>query len=332
MSLRGHYRCTVRIVLALFSLVSLAPQHIGSGDSVQARDTESVIESISPALPNGVKFSIVGADTFVRVESRSHEVLVNGYENEPYLRIQRSGLVQVNDSSQTTFLNSDRYGNIDLSNFKKSDVPKWRTIATNGVAMWHDHRSHWMNPVRPGTIDNRGTVLKWTIPVAVDGVKTDISGALYLREKASVLWWAVGLLSLLFACVLAVKNPRVMRGILAMVTFAGVAVGALEFLGLPHGARITPILLMFSLGASILATVSLFGDKWKIPTHVAASFGAGAGAALLVAVWLCSDQVRAAYVPGLANAWIARATLTSMAGVGIVVIADAFLRITKSTE
>jgi hypothetical protein len=321
----------VRIVLALFSMVSFVPQHMGSGDSVQARDTESVIESITPALPDGVKFSIVGADTFVRIESRSHEVQVNGYENEPYIRINKSGRVQVNDSSQTTFLNSNRYG-FFFSNFKKSDIPKWRTIATNGVAMWHDHRSHWMNPIRPATIDDRGTVLKWSVPVVVDGAKTTISGTLYLRAQASGAWWLVAFVSLLAACVLAVKKPRAMRGVVIAISFCGVVVGAQEFAGLPSGARITPILLLFSLGASLLATAAWIGNRWRMPAHVSAALSAGAGAALLVAVWQCVGQVRAAYIPGLTDMWTARATLTAMVGVGIVAIADAFLRITKSAE
>lgn len=305
---------------------------MGSGDAVQPRDTQSVIESVAPALPKGVKVSIVGSDTFVRVESVGHDVQVQGYEDEPYLRIDKEGTVQVNDSSQTTVLNSDRYGNVDLTEFKKSDIPKWRTIATNGIAMWHDHRSHWMNPVKPATIDDKGTVLQWTIPITVDGVVTKVDGALYLRGSPSPLWWLVSLISLLLAGILALKNPRALRLATLLLAACGVLVGTLELIGLPAGARITPILLMFSAGALALSAVAFVGQRMRIASHVAAAMSAGAGGAMLVAVWLCSDQVKFSYVPGLTQEWAARSTLTAMAGVGVIAIADAYARIARGSD
>lgn len=305
---------------------------MGSGDAVQPRDTQSVIESVAPALPKGVKVNIVGSDTFVRVESVGHDVQVQGYEDEPYLRINKEGIVQVNDSSQTTVLNSDRYGNADLTEFKKSDIPKWRTIATNGIAMWHDHRSHWMNPVKPATIDDKGTVLQWTIPITVDGVVTKVDGALYLRSSPSPLWWLVSLISLLLAGILALKNPRALRLATLLLAACGVLVGALELIGLPAGARITPILLMFSAGALALSAVAFVGQRMRIASHVAAAMSAGAGGAMLVAVWLCSDQVKFSYVPGLTQEWAARSTLTAMAGVGAIAIADAYARIARGSD
>ena len=305
---------------------------MGSGDAVQPRDTQSVIESVAPALPKGVKVSIVGSDTFVRVESVGHDVQVQGYEDEPYLRIDKEGTVQVNDSSQTTVLNSDRYGNVDLTEFKKSDIPKWRTIATNGIAMWHDHRSHWMNPVKPATIDDKGTVLQWTIPITVDGVVTMVDGALYLRSSPSTLWWLVSLISLLLAGILALKNPRALRLATLLLSACGVLVGTLELIGLPAGARITPILLMFSAGALALSAVAFVGQRMRIASHVAAAMSAGAGGAMLVAVWLCSDQVKFSYVPGLTQEWAARSTLTAMAGVGVIAIADAYARIARGSD
>ncbi len=305
---------------------------MGSGDAVQPRDTQSVIESVTPALPNGVKFSIVGSDTFVRVESVGHDVQVQGYEDEPYLRIDKEGTVQVNDSSQTTVLNSERYGNVDLTEFKKSDIPKWRTIATNGIAMWHDHRSHWMNPVKPATIDDKGTVLQWTIPITVDGVVTEVDGALYLRDSPSLLWWLVSLISLLLAGILSLKNPRALRLAALLLSASGVLVGTLELIGLPAGARITPILLMFSAGALVLSALAFVGQRIRIASHIAAAMSAGAGGAMLVAVWLCSDQVKSAYVPGITQEWAARSTLTAMAGVGVVAIIDAYVRIARGSD
>ena len=328
----GQYRSLVRLFLAAASFLSLAPAHIGSGDSVQARNTESVIESITPELPSGVKISIVGFDTFVRVESQGHEVLVEGYEEEPYLRISRDGRVEVNDSSMTTVLNSDRYANVDLSTFATSDVPKWRTISTDGTAMWHDHRSHWMSPKPPAVIDEKGTVLTWTIPVTVDGKVSQVKGSLYLRGEASKLWWALAVLAVIASVVLAMTRRRLILPLLMAVSFLGMIVGAMEFAGLTGEARITPVLLLFSAGAFVVGAINLLVRRLTSNADYEDALNVGVGAMMLVGMWLCIDQVSTAYVPGLDSPWMARGVLTVMAGVGISAVVNGVLRIARIND
>lgn len=319
----------MRLFLAAASLLSVAPAHIGSGDSVQARNTESVIESVSPALPSGVKVSIVGFDTFVRIESQGHDVLVEGYEEEPYLRISKDGTVDVNDSSMTTVLNSDRYANVDLSTFVKSDIPKWRTVRTDGVAMWHDHRSHWMSPKPPAVVDNKGTVLTWTIPLTVDGNTVAVNGSLYLRDEASKLWWLVAVGAVIASVLLAMSRRRLVLPVLMAVSLAGIAVGALAFTGLSGEAQITPVLLLFSAGAFVLSVVNAVVRRLSANTDYEDALNAGAGAMMVIGMWLCIEQVSTAYVPGLASPWMARLVLTTMAGVGISAVVNGVLRIAK---
>lgn len=303
---------------------------MGSGDSVQPRNTESVIESISPTAPAGVRISIVGADTFVRLEAMGHRVEVPGYEDEPYLRINTKGVVEINDSSQTTLLNSDRYGNSDLSTFVKSDIPRWRTIATDGIAMWHDHRSHWMSPLRPAPIDEKGTVLTWKIPMVVDGGPLSVNGSLYIRDEASMGWWLVGLGALLFAIVLLASNSAGLFIFVTAVSLFAVAVGAQEFLGLPLNAQITPVMLLFAGGATVLSALALVANRIKTVTQFSYPLLAGAGAALVINAWLCIDQVRAAYVPGLSSPWTARVAVTAMLGAGVVAVFHSISRVIKT--
>jgi hypothetical protein len=241
----------VRILLSLLSVIPMAPAHLGSGDSVQPRDTESVIETVVPALPAGASIEIVGFDTFMRLSALGHEVLVPGYEDEPYLRIDTNGDVFVNDGSATAVLNGDRYGNVDLRNFVRTSEPDWRRIATNGIAMWHDHRSHWMSPKRPAAVDNKGTVQDFIIPFTINGQKTLVEGTLYLREKASIGWWLLGLIGVVGTALLSIAARRKFLWVTPTVSIAAIAIGALELVGLPSGARITPVLLIF--GVSTLA-------------------------------------------------------------------------------
>jgi hypothetical protein len=322
----------MRLILGLLSVLPFPVQHMGSGDSVQPRDTVSVIESVTPALPDGVDVDIVGSDTFVRVRSVGHDVMITGYQNEPYMHIKTTGDVFVNDGSQTTLINSNRYGNVDTSNFVESPTPVWRKIGTNGTAMWHDHRVHWMSPKRPAPIDTLGTVVEWKVPFSVDGVATTMTGTLFLREKSSVLWWLAGFASLLCAVVLSVRRRREFFVLTFLVSMVGVAIGLMQYLGLPDGARITPMILMFSTGAAVVAAVSMFMQRrGHASQHIAVSLNAGAGATLVVCGWLCADQVRAAYVPGIDQQWIVRLLIPILLGIGFVATIDGVTRIMRNT-
>ena len=322
----------MRLILGLLSVLPFPAQHMGSGDSVQPRDTVSVIESITPALPAGVAVDIVGSDTFFRVRSVGHDVMITGYQNEPYMHITTTGDVFVNDGSQTTLINGNRYGNVDTSAFVESPNPVWRKIATNGTAMWHDHRVHWMSPKRPAPIDTIGTVVEWKVPFSVDGVATTVSGTLFLREKASVLWWLAGFVALLCAVVLSVRRRNEFFALTFLMSVAGVVVGAMQFVGLPDGARITPLILMFSAGAAAVAATSMFMQRrGNASQHVALSLNAGAGATLVICAWLCADQVRAAYVPGIDQEWLVRMLIPALLGIGFVATIDGVMRIVRNT-
>lgn len=322
----------MRLILGLLSVLPFPVQHMGSGDSVQPRDTVSVIDSITPALPAGVAVDIVGSDTFVRVHSDGHDVMITGYKNEPYMHITTKGEVFVNDGSQTTLINGNRYGNVDTSSFVESPNPVWRKIGTNGTAMWHDHRVHWMSPKQPAPIDTAGTVLEWKVSMSVDGVPTTVAGTLFLREKASMLWWLAGFAALLCAVVLSVRRRREFFVLTFLISMVGVAVGAMQYIGLPDGARITPLILMFSSGAAVVAAVSMFMQRrGQASQHIAVSLNAGAGATLVVCGWLCADQVRAAYVPGIDQEWLVRMLIPALLGIGFVATIDGVTRIMRGS-
>jgi hypothetical protein len=325
-----QYRSGVRLFVGLLSLLPLAPAHLGSGDSVQPRNTESVIEKISPAVPGGVKIEIVGGDSFVRLTAVGIRAEVPGIKNEPYIRINEDGLVEINDASVTAVLNGDRYGNVDTSQMKPGPVPKWRTISVEGIAMWHDHRIHWMSPTDPPTIDDKGTVQPWKIRMTIAGKATVVSGTLYLREAASVAWWLLIVPAVAIAALLSLLRRRTFFALIVGASLLGVVTGFLEFTGLPEDAQITPVMLLFCAGSAVLAIAASVRLIRPGAMHIAVSLNAGAGAALVVGAWLTADQVRAAYIPGIDAMWLARAAIPVMMGVGIVSVIDGVTRIIRS--
>lgn len=309
------YRLCVKLFIGLLTLMPIVPAHLGSGDSVRPRDTESVIESVVPALPSGVDVDIVGSDTFVRVRAAGHRVEVPGYEGEPYLRIDADGVVSVNDASKTALLNGDRYGDVDLSTFVESDDPVWRVVATDGTAMWHDHRSHWMSPKPPAPINDRGTVQTWVVPMTVDGRATEVNGTLYLRHRASVIWWLLGLVAVFVTIALSLIDRSRMKVVLLVLSLAGAFTGALQYFGLPDGARVTPLLLVFS-GLAVLSCTGAF-VRWGTNDVLRVALATGGFSFMVIAAWLCADHVQAAYIPGIDARWLARSVIPMMLGAGI---------------
>ena len=189
-----------------------------------------------------------------------------------------------------------------------------------------------MSPLKPAVIDDKGTVQPFVIPMVVNGEQVSVNGTLFLREKASVAWWLFGLVALLVAVGLSIAQRRAFFACVAAVSLVGIVVGALEYYGLPHGARITPVLVLFATAASAIAVASLARRFQKNGALVATSLNAGAGATLVVTAWLCIDQVRAAYVPGLDQPWLARIVIPVMFGVGIVSVIDGVMRIAFPAE
>ena len=325
-----QYRSGVRLFVGLLSLLPLAPAHLGSGDSVQPRNTVSVIEKISPAVPGGVKIEIVGGDSFVRLTAIGVRAEVPGIENEPYIRINEDGLVEINDASMAAVFNGDRYGGMDTSRMKPSPVPKWRTISVEGIAMWHDHRIHWMSPTEPPTIDDKGTIQPWKIPLTIAGKETVVSGTLYLRDQASIAWWFLIIPTAAIAVFLSLVRRRAFFALVVGVSLLGVVTGLLEFTGLPKGAQITPVMLMFCAGAAAIAIAAAIRLIRTGAMHIAVSLNAGAGAALVVCAWLTADQVRAAYIPGIDAMWLARTAIPVMMAVGLVAVIDGVTRIIRT--
>ncbi len=151
-------------------------------------DYRSVIDSISPPLPTGVSIEVLDYDSYFQLVDRSgHEVVILGYENEPYARIEKDGTVQVNQRSPATFLNDNRFAEVTVpASADPKAAPEWKTVDQSGTFIWHDHRMHWMSKSVPAVVTDKGKktkVFDYSIPLRVDGTSTTLHGS---------LWWVGG--------------------------------------------------------------------------------------------------------------------------------------------
>ncbi|MFN8152111.1 MAG: hypothetical protein U0R24_13435 [Solirubrobacterales bacterium] len=194
-------------------LLAAAPAAAHGGDP----NYRSEITSITPDTP-GLSAEIENFDADLRLVNDSDQrVVVLGYNEEPYLRFEPDGLVYVNRSSPAAYLNSDRYGRVDVpAGIDPKDPPEWEQVSDTGEWTWHDHRSHYMGDGVPGVVEDqdvRTKVFDYSIPIEVGSRAGSIDGTLYWvgqEDDAPVLPFVIlGIVALgSIALVVVVRRRR----------------------------------------------------------------------------------------------------------------------------
>lgn len=146
-------------------------------------DFRSEIETVRPSVP-GVDFEVLNYDADMELVDRGrHEVVVYGYEGEPFARVLPDGTVQKNKLSPSTYLNVDRYAEVQVPESADAKAPPaWETVDKSGTLRWHDHRMHYMAKTTPPQVKDeseRTKVFDYEIPVRIDGQKGAIEGTLF---------------------------------------------------------------------------------------------------------------------------------------------------------
>jgi hypothetical protein len=171
--------------LVLFAVTApSASAHTISGP--KPTNFRSRLISVTPPAP-GVDVTIV--DLGAKVQLTNHtdrEVLVLGYQFEPYLRVGPQGVFE-NLNSAATYINATVKGGAVPSdvNTDPTTPPRWKKISNGQTVRWHDHRVHWMGGSLPpqvvaqpdqfhrigvGQITFEQNNTKHTIAVALDWV------------------------------------------------------------------------------------------------------------------------------------------------------------------
>lgn len=179
----------------------------------------SVIDRIAPPQP-GLTVQVLGFDQNLQAVNRTgKDVLIRGYENEPYAQILADGTVQVNENSPARYLNEDRYGSVKVPPTAGPDKPvAWQTLDRSGRFTWHDHRMHWMSSSPPPAVTDsskRTKIYAYKVPIEVGGQAAAIHGTLFWvgRAGGGMPAWAIATLVLAaLAAVIAVVAARRRRG------------------------------------------------------------------------------------------------------------------------
>ena len=143
----------------------------------------SEVTGFAPAIP-GLHAEVLNYDSdIVLTNDSDRTVEVEGYEGEPYLRFLPDGTVEANLNSPAYYLNTDRYGEVEVPANADADAdPEWKVVAATGEFSWHDHRSHYMSTSTPPQVtdESRKTkIFDYEIPLRIDGRPAMLDGTLY---------------------------------------------------------------------------------------------------------------------------------------------------------
>jgi hypothetical protein len=313
-------RRALQLALAMVAaLAVLAVPGVASADAAQPGGTKSVIDKLNPPT-EGVRLEAVGGDAFLELTVEpGREVVVMGYQGEPYLRVTPEGTVEQNRLSPAVGLNTARFGG-DVQNGADSLAPPdWEEIGNDGRVAWHDHRSHWMLEQDP-TAAPDGVIIEFTIPLEVDGERVLATGRLLLVDQG--LPWAP-----FVAVAVAIGTWFLVPGLGAPLILAAGAMLAsasswTSWSVNPPEASARPWALVLALAALLLAVIGYWRTR-RAPSaaNVSDPFVLAAVAAL-VGWWVFRiPWFTSAVIPTIAPMWFDRAATAIVCGASVAVVA-----------
>jgi hypothetical protein len=245
------------------------------------------------------------------------QVIVLGYDGEPYLRIDGDGVWE-NERSPAVGLNAERQQGTATGEADAKAEPSWRKRSGGDTVLFHDHRAHWMGSQPPAAVREDPGVERrladWSVPVVVDGQAGAIQGYYRYEPPPSKGLWLAILAALAVAASVLVWRLRGPRRRLALWILAGAAVlpapilGAAETLDLPDPG----VDVAAGLAVYLVLIGALAGGAWWARRDPAAEAAILAVAALAVGAFALVGRLALldhGVVPSALPAWLARALL-----------------------
>lgn len=147
---------------------------------------DSLLDSVSPSV-KGLSVQVLNGQDIEVDNHSSQTITIEGYQKEPYLRMQPDGTVSVNVLSPAYYLNVDTAETTPVPASATPQAamhPQWKVVGHDGRYQFHDHRVHWMSTSVPPQVTNKAVrtkVADWSVPLQADGKSGSISGTLFWR-------------------------------------------------------------------------------------------------------------------------------------------------------
>lgn len=253
---------TVGVVVGVVVGVLLGPG-VAHADPARPTDFRTEIVAIEPAT-DAIEIVVEGGDAFLHITvAPGHEVVVLGYDGEPYLRIGPDGEVAQNRRSFATYYNDDRFGRVEIPpTVDNRAAPDWERIGHGGTWAWHDHRAHWMGTEPPIGLEPGDSLPTQIVPIVVDGVPVSVEVRTTLMPSPSSLPAIFGIVIGLGIAFLGVRlGPATTGLVMLLVGSAALVAGVVQYRSLP--GETGPLLAWWLLPAiavvAVVVAIATFG-------------------------------------------------------------------------
>jgi hypothetical protein len=207
-------RATLATGLGLLMVVVAAvPASAHGVGGIQPTNYRTTVAAVTPATRGVVVRSVDLGNRLELQNDTSHDVIVLGYDGEPYLRVGPRGTFE-NVHSPAVYLNraTNTLPQKLPAAADANAAPAWRKISSSSTARWHDHRAHWMGTsVPPVVARDRGSshlIQQFTIHLRTDGRSLSARGAVLWEPGPSPWPWVGFALALIIGGVLVARSRR----------------------------------------------------------------------------------------------------------------------------
>ena len=324
------------LALTLLALLVAPPADAHALGGVEPSNYQTRVLAVRPRVP-GLSVSVIDAGTRLRlVNTGDREVVVLGYQSEPWLRVGRGGVFE-NTSSPAAWLAGRR--RVDAPPPAAADAPpSWRRIGEAGTVAWRDQRARWTAAQAPPQVrqapeESHVVVPRWTVPLRYgDRPVTVVGEVRWVPGPPPLPWLAAA--ALLAVAVLAAGRTGAWSRALAVAIGAVAATDVVHTAGMLAGVQ-TP--LGGRLLAAGLAVAGWLAAALAIRQLVRGRIESGLfqlllAAGLLTVVggfgdlgFLLRSQMASA-LPG----WAVRAAVAAKLGLGVGVAVAAGLRLRQA--
>ena len=323
----------VALVAALL-IVTAAPASAHGLGGLTPTNYETQLQRVAPHVP-GLDVEVVDLGTKVQLTNRTaYDVVVLGYDGEPYLRVGPRGVFE-NVRSPATYLN--RSTTITGAPPKQADAkatPVWRRVGGGDTVRWHDHRAHFMGKDDPPEVardpGRRRVVDNFEIPMRTNGEAVVAHGQIIYVPPPSPWPWVIGAL-VLAGIVFALARTASWRTVFAFTLALLTVTEIVHVIGLWGGSTATAgtkfVESAYSLGGILLAVVGLVW-MWRKEVDAAVPLVLVATIFLFVAGGLADvTTLGNSQIPSTFSAAFARLLVTITLGLGAGLAAAAALRL-----
>lgn len=219
----GWPRVMVVAVLVPAILIATAPPaaaHTVGG--VAATDYRSEIVAMTPQI-TGVSVRLLDLGRRIRLSNTTGaDLVVLGYDNEPYLRVGPGGVFQNLHSPavyQNRLLPAGSPPTTLPTIAQPAADPEWQRISTGHTATWRDRRTRWEGPEPPEVRQNARrsvAVTDWVIPLRQGALAVELRGRIVWIPPPNPLPW-VALALVLTVAVVATSLTRWWKSGLSVV-------------------------------------------------------------------------------------------------------------------